>query len=147
MRPAGMHLYKKVCPSVLNACEKTAFLGWFRPGWYPVLNLMINKRVLRVSFTIQSLHLSVHIYLHICHIFSQYTQIHSSDSSLPGRACSSFLWCSIYFPFDIPTDLSYSCQKCASYREGPSRGKMWEFCNWGENWYRTTYIRQYTTVL
>ena len=51
---------------------------------------MINKRVLRASFTILSLHLSVHLYLHICHIFSQYKQRHSPDASLPGRACFFF---------------------------------------------------------
>ena len=97
---AVTQLYKRLCPSVRpsvgpsvrNTCAKTAFLGWFRPRWDPVLNLMINKRVLRASFTILSLHLSVHLYLHICHIFSAKVNTRkdaSPDTSLPGRTCLS----------------------------------------------------------
>ena len=83
---SGTHLYEKVCPlvcrshgpsvrpsvhpSVCDACARTAFLGGFRPWRDPVLNVMVNRRVLRASFTILSLHLSVHRYLHTCHVFN-----------------------------------------------------------------------------
>ena len=42
---------------------------------------MINKHVLRVSFTTQSFHLSVRPFVSPC-------ISHSPDASLPGRACS-----------------------------------------------------------
>ena len=73
VRQERISIRESVCPSVRwcvrNACAKAAFLGWFRPRWDLILNLVINKRVFRASFTL-SLQLSVHLYLHIRHIFS-----------------------------------------------------------------------------
>ena len=73
MRLSGAHLYQKVCPSVrppicplvhlyvrlLCLWKKTAFHGCFWPRRDVILIQMINKHVLRASFTTMSLHLSV----------------------------------------------------------------------------------------
>ena len=61
---------KRIYLSVHNACAKTAFLDLFWPRWDPVLDRMMNKRVLRASFTTLSILLSVHLFLHVCHVFS-----------------------------------------------------------------------------
>ena len=88
MRPSGTHLYKRVCPSVcrsdgpLRLCEnRISRLFW--PQWDPPLTL----NVLSASFTTLSFHLSDRpsVSLYISHV--QYTQRHSPDASLPGRAC------------------------------------------------------------
>ena len=49
---------------------------------------MVDKHVLRVSFTTQSFHLSVRPSVSPFVSHDQYMQRHSPDASLPGRACS-----------------------------------------------------------
>ena len=44
--------------SVQYACAKTVFSGCFWPQWDPILNQMLNKRVMRASFATLSFHLS-----------------------------------------------------------------------------------------
>ena len=63
---------------VCYACAKTAFPGCFWPQRDPTLNLSIDKQVLS---EISVLPCIWHVYRH-----SQYTQGHSQDASLPGRA-------------------------------------------------------------
>ena len=78
---------RSVRPSVRYTCAKTAFLGCFWPRWDPTLKQMINQHVLRASSITQSFHPSVRPSVSPYMSHDQYTQRHSPDASLPGRAC------------------------------------------------------------
>ena len=114
MRPSGMHLYKRVCPSVAPsvspsvgesvgpsvcyACAKTAFLGCLQPRWDTTL--ILNDWLTCFEFVRLSVHPSLYMKAGQ-HYYSTISKIRTRAFGALTDVCSSLVSLLLSFIYDL----------------------------------------------